>query len=379
MQIAIQAADLDGKRIDGTRVYILELLNRFGKVAPQDMFSIYHRGTFNPLLEPKDFSKYRVRSIPFPFFWTQTRFALELWKTRPDRLWMPMQAIPLSRPQKMETIVTIHDLAFRKFPEHFPKGDLRRLTMLTDQAIKKSDRIIAVSESTKRDVLLYYPDISEQKIRVVYHGYEKQIMSNEGREGGNREQMTSKKIALDIPNTRYILYVGAIQPRKNLEMLIHAFERLKKDSRSSDLKLMLVGEKAWLWENVIKTAGSSEYFKDIVLPGLVSFGEREMLYKHASVFVFPSLYEGFGLPVLEAFAQDVPVICANNSSLPEVGGEGAVYFDANSLGDLTEKLQQVLGDKELQEKCREKGRSQLKKFSWDKCARETMEWIRNDQ
>lgn len=372
MQIAIQAADLDGKRIDGTRVYILELLNRFGKIAPQDKFSVYHRGTFNPLLEPKDFSNYGTQSIPFPFFWTQTRFAFELWSNRPDRLWMPMQAIPLVRPRGMETIVTIHDLAFRKFPEHFPKGDFRRLKFLTDQAIRKSDRIIAVSESTKRDILFYYPDISERKIRVVYHGYEQKITDNKRQEV---IQISNPR----FQNSRYLLYVGAIQPRKNLEMLVHAFEELKKDSRYRDLKLVLAGERAWLWEGVLRTVEASPWREDIRVTGTITFEEREELYRNASIFVFPSLYEGFGLPVLEAFEAGVPVVCANNSSLPEVGGEGAIYFDALSVEDLVYQMQRILDKKELREEYIKKGRSQLQKFSWDKCARETIEWIRGDK
>lgn len=379
MRIAMQVADLDGKRIDGTRVYILELLNRFGVLAPDEDFFLYHREEFNPELTPKKFPNYRVQSVSFPVFWTQTRFAFELFRSHPNRLWMPMQAIPFIRPSGMETIVTIHDLAFRKFPEHFPPDDLRRLTFLTNQAIKRSDRIIAVSKSTKRDILEYYPKISEEKIRVVYHGYSSQATSDNKRQGVSGEQQVKDEkgdTKYKIQDTRYLLYVGAIQPRKNLEVLVHGFEELKKDSRFEDVKLVLVGEKAWLWEGVIHAVEKSEYRKDIIVTGSVSFEERTMLYRNASVFVFPSLYEGFGLPVLEAFAQDIPVVCAKNSSLFEVGGEGAIYFEARSLWDLVEKLCRVLENETIRKECVEKGRQQLKKFSWDKCARETLEVIR---
>lgn len=377
MNIAIQVADLDGKRIDGTRVYILELLNRFGEVDRQDHFFPYHRGMFNPLLTPKMFSNYTVQSIHFPIFWTQTRFALELFRVRPDRLWMPMQAIPLVRPRGMETIVTIHDLAFRKFPTHFPKGDLRRLIFFTDQAVRKSDRIIAISESTKRDILEYYPDIQEDKVRVVYHGYGERHYHSQS-ETQNTPFQFDKISSLTSQDPRYILYVGAIHPRKNLEVLVHAFEKLKRNSRYEDLKLVLAGEKAWLWDGVLRTIEISPYRKDITITGTISFAEREDFYRNASVFVFPSLYEGFGLPILESFARNIPVVCANNSSLSEVGGEGAVYFDAVSSEDLVEKLQRVLEDETFRSHCTAKGHLQLQKFSWDKCARETLEVIRGE-
>lgn len=373
MRIAIQSADLDAQRIDGTRVYMWQLLNRFGDLAPEDIFFLYHRKCFNPAIEPKRFPNYRILMIPFPFFWTQTRFALALRRSKPDRLWMPMQAIPLLREKRMQTTVTIHDLAFRKFPKYFPSKDLRRLEFFTDQAIRKSDRIIAVSENTKRDILVYYPGISEKKIRVIYHGYEFQktrdILFSDHIEDSNEHSRV---------DGRYILYLGAIQPRKNLETLIRAFEKIKKDSRLEDVKLVLAGERAWLWEGIEKVAQRSLFRKDIIIMGAVSFLKREALYGNARIFVFPSLYEGFGIPVLEAFSHRVPVVCANNSSLPEVGGGGAMYFETNNTDDLAEKMRRMIEDETLRAKHIKEGIRHLQKFSWDRCAKETLEWIRGD-
>lgn len=374
MTIAIQCADLDAERIDGTRVYIRELLNRFGSVAPDERFLLWHRGVFNPQLEPKHFPNYVVKALPFPFYWTQIRFAFELLRVRPERLWMPMQAIPFVRPKGMETVVTIHDLAFRKFPEHFPKKDLRRLSFFTDRAILKSDRIIAVSESTKRDILAYYPNIREEKVKVVYHGWGSGALSV--KRVATEEKNASKDSRYTLHATRYILYIGAIQPRKNLERLIRAFELLKKDSRFGDVKLVLAGERAWLWENIVRAAQTSEQKDAIVLTGPVSFAERETLYQNASVFAFPSLYEGFGLPILEAFGHGVPVVCSNNSSLPEVGGDAALYCDPLSEESVARSLAIALEDKDIRTRCISRGHEQLANFSWDICARQTMDWIR---
>lgn len=384
MRIAIQAADLDWSRIDGTRVYILNMLNRFGEFSPSDDFFIYHKKDFNPELTPKKFSNYRFISKPFPFCWTQMRFAAELWKENYDRLWMPMQSLPFVRRKNLVSTVTIHDLAFKYFPDFFPRKDLRRLNLFSGFAIKNADRIIAVSDATKKDILKFFPEIGEEKIKVIHHGFDKELFEKEISES-EKEKIYTKYQILDTPphrrTSRYILYVGAIQPRKNLEVLIDAFGIIKKDH--PDLKLVLAGEKAWLWEGIMEKIEKSPHKKDIIVTGTVGFRDKAAILKGAEVFVFPSLYEGFGIPVLEAMACGIPVITAKNSSLPEAGGEAALYFDEKSAEDLSEKIKMVLKFSRdlipadnLRNNLIEKGREQIKKFSWEKCARETAEYIR---
>lgn len=370
MNIAIQVADLDSPRIDGTRVYIWHLLKWFGKIDSESIFSMYHRSNFNPELIPESFSNYDIKRLRFPFLWTQVRFAFALKCDKPERLWMPIQAIPILKPRGLQTTVTIHDLAFRKFPNHFPSKDLRRLKFLTNQAIRKSDKIIAVSRSTKQDILKYYPDIQEDKICVVHHGFDQSFFKDD------TEVSDSILARYKIRNTKYVLYVGAIQPRKNIETLVDAFEHLKQSPKYTDIKLVLAGEKAWLWRETMKKIHTSKYRDDIVVTGTVPFQDIQTLYRNASLFVFPSLYEGFGLPILEAFASGVPVVCAKNSSLPEVGGDAALYFNADNASELLFQMKRLLEDENLREEQIAKGSVQLKNFSWEKCARETLEWIR---
>ncbi|MFC1608690.1 glycosyltransferase family 4 protein [Patescibacteria group bacterium] len=372
MKIAIQAADLDDNRIDGTRVYLLNMLKYFGEISSEDEFFIYHKNEFNPELTPKDFSNYKIKRVPFPFLWTQTRFALELLRGKTDVLWMPMHNIPVLRRNRLKTVVTIHDLAFKIFPEYFTKKDLRKLNFLADLAIKKSDKVIAVSESTKSDILKFYPEISKDKIKVIYHGFDGELF--EGSIDGEKVNEVLSKFRLK--SSRYLLYVGAIQPRKNLTTLIKAFE-LYKDKYCDDLKLVLAGERAWLWEDVIKLVNLSRYKKDIILTEGVSFEEISVLYRNASIFVFPSLYEGFGIPILEAFAAGVPVIAARNSSLIEVGGDAAEFFKSESVLDLSEKLERVLRSEGLRSEMILKGKKRLQAFSWKKCAEETLGFIKS--
>lgn len=371
MKIAIQAADLDADRIDGTRVYILNLLKRFGKISPQDDFYIYHRSAFNPELALPESSNYKIKKVKSPAFWTQLGFAGEIWKDEPDVLWMPMHNIPFAKRKNLKTVATVHDLAFKYFPEYFPESDLRRLNFLLGAVARRADRLIAVSQSTKNDLLKFYPFLKEENIKVIYHGFDAELFDKKFTEE-EKEKILSK---YQILNTRYLLYVGAIQPRKDLETLVRAFNEVKKVQ--PELKLVLAGEKAWLFEETMKEIEKSPWKKDIILPGNVPFSDLPALYQSAEIFVFPSLYEGFGIPVLEAFASGIPVITAKNSSLPEVGGEAVLYFEEKNGQDLAEKIKRLLDDKSLKEIFIAKGKEQLKKFSWDKCAQETLDFLKN--
>jgi glycosyltransferase involved in cell wall biosynthesis len=371
VKIAIQAADLDSSRIDGTRVYIQNLLKYFGKISSTDDFWLYHKSKFNPELSPSVFPNYRIIQKPWPLFWTQIRFAWEILNDKPDILWMPIQALPIFRRPSLKTAITIHDLAFKYFPRDFERKDFYKIDSFSDYAIRHSDKIIAISQSTKKDVLKFYPEIKAEKIRVIYHGFDQEIFAQTRNLA--EEQKIKDKLAV---KGDYILYTGAIQPRKNLVILIEAFESLKKSGTFTG-QLVLAGEKAWLSERIIKKAQESRYSRDIKLLGKVSFADLGVLFRGASVFAFPSLYEGFGLPILEAFASKIPVVCSRNSSLPEVAGNAALYFENNNAKDLAQKIQQVLENPELKNSLIQKGLQQLEKFSWEKCAKETLDFLKS--
>jgi len=243
MQIAIHASDLDHNRVDGTRVYLLNLLKNFGKIDEKDSFFIYHQNDFNPQLEPPIFANYSIKKSSFPALWTQTAFAFEILRDKPDVLWMPVHNIPLLKKRELKTVVTVHDLAFKIFPEYFTKKDLIKLNRLSDMAIKKSNKIIAVSQSTKKDILKFYPEISEKKIAVIHHGFDAGIFQKKYSAEITDELLKKYNLLAsthedDCSSTRsgksksYLLYVGAIQPRKNLEVLISAFEKVKFKNRN---------------------------------------------------------------------------------------------------------------------------------------------------
>ena len=369
MKLAIQASDLDHARIDGTRVYVRELLRRFGPLSPETEFLLYHRGTFNPALTPPKFLNYAERVRPFPYAWMQTRFSWEMFRHQPDRLFLPIQAAPVFLPDGIDVTATIHDLAFRRYPETFPASHLRKLNFMLDTVVRQADRLIAVSASTKRDLLEFFPTIDDKKITVIHHGFDSDFFGFRLSPDKLSERLEHYQIA---PST-YALYVGALQPRKNLVRLIHAFERVKRTN--PEMRLVLSGERAWLSDGILAAREKSAYKEDIILTGRVDFDDLRALYQGARLFTFPSLYEGFGLPLLEAFASGVPVLTADNSSLREVAGEGALYVDAEDETDIAEKFERLWWDETTRTVLREKSERELSRFSWDKTACETLTTI----
>lgn len=369
MSIAIQASDLDHPRIDGTRVYLKELLKRFGSIEPDQDFIIYHKGSFNPLLAPPEFKNYQVKAIPFSWAWMQTRFAFELFLKKPNILFLPIQAAPLFLPKKTKVVATIHDLAFKKYPETFTWKNRLKLSLMLWLAVKFSDKLIAVSQSTKNDLLAYFPSLSEQKVQVIYHGFDGAFFGTKV----DGKIMDETLIKYSLRPKEYVLYVGALQPRKNLVRLIEAFEIAKQNY--PEMKLVLAGESAWLAEDIHRAIDASDFRKDIFDIGAVTFEELRVLYQGARMFAFPSLYEGFGLPLLEAFASEVPVLTADNSSLREVAGDAALYCDAKNVENIREALEKLWENESLQIELREKGTERLRNFSWDTCAKKTLSYI----
>lgn len=369
MRIAVQASDLDHARIDGTRVYLLELLRRFGKLDVSDDFTLYHKNSFNPLLTPPSFPNYKTPSLPFPKAWMQTRFAWEMFQTRPDKLFLPIQAAPFFLPRNIEVTATIHDLAWKRYPETFSLRDRWKLDFMLETVLKRAHKLIAVSHSTKRDLLEFFPTLSASKIKVIHHGFGMDLLSTRLSETELSEKLKNYK----LQPKNYLLYVGALQPRKNLVRLIQAFDNIKPTC--PEAKLVLAGEAAWLATSILEAREKSPHREDIILTGRVSFQDLRVLYQGARVFTFPSLYEGFGIPVLEALASRVPVMTANNSSLPEVAGKAALYCAAENVNDITEKMKQLWQDESLRIRLIQEGTEQLKQFSWDKCAQETLEYV----
>ena len=364
MKIAIDVNELTSFSPSGVKTYTKEIVGALLEVDRENEYF---------LCAQKDVSKefrfsvgdrnscfLKILKWPLPF-WTYVRFAWEIKKQKPDVLFMPIQTAPflIFKPKKVKIIITIHDLAFLKFPNHFTFKNKVLLNWHTRRAIKMADKIIVPSRATKND-LVDLCKIKVNKIAVIYHGHKKNYYA------------ASKDTKFCVPTTNhYILFVGTIQPRKNIINLIKAFEIFKKtyNLQPTTYKLVIAGGKGWLWKKTLERVKKSPVKKDIILTGAVSDQELAELYSKAKVFVLPSLYEGFGLPILEAFAYDVPVIAADNSSLSEIVGNAGLLVNSGNPREITKAIKKIVGNDDLRNDLIKKGKERLKDFSWEKSAR----------
>ncbi len=261
------------------------------------------------------------------------------------------------------TVITVHDLSYLIYPDCIAKKTLRILQKYMPRHLARADRIIAVSKNTQKD-LVRLCGVPEEKISVVYPGYNSELF----RPAKIEHQVLSDKFDLE---PGYILYVGTIEPRKNLVTLLEAYRLLRQ--RGITAPLVLCGPVGWKSEPFFATLRTLRSANSVRLLGYVDEQWLPLLYNGASCFVFPSLYEGFGLPVLEAMACGCPVVCSGVSAIPEVvGGAGLQLEDPMNVKLLAEAMSRILEDQDLRAELRAEGIQQASNFSWRKTARETL-------
>lgn len=254
---------------------------------------------------------------------------------------------------KGKVITTVYDMTYLRYPETMDKRNFRRISRDIAYSVKRSCRIVTISEFSKREIVELL-GIPEEKISVVY----------------SAPSFTEKIAAIDDVRKRfsickpYILYVGTIEPRKNLVRLLNAFSLLKAETNLPH-QLVLAGGSGWANEEIYETAKGLSCANDIIFTGYLSTEDKNSLYQHADLFVFPSLYEGFGMPPLEAMHFGCPVVCANAASLPEIVGDAAELVDPLNEHSIAGGMWRVLTDKYYAEELIQKGRAREKKFTWD--------------
>lgn len=294
-----------------------------------------------------------------PRFWTQIGLSLEMFFQPVETLFVPAHTLPLMGGKR--NVVTVHGLEYEICQEAYSLWERLYMRHSIQFSCRKADTVIAVSKNTREDLLKLY-QVAEEKIRVVYEGY---IPQDE-----KQESVSSHRQSL---TTDSVLFIGRLEERKNILRLIEAFEILKERFQRGE-SLVLIGKKGYGYEKIAARIEASKYKENIEVLGYVTDREKKSYLENASVFTFATLYEGFGLPVLEAQAAGVAVVTSNTSSLPEVGGEGAVYVDPLSSESIAEGLSQVLQMSE-EEKATLilRGKENLTRFSWEKCAQEIAE------
>ncbi|MCB0663189.1 MAG: glycosyltransferase family 4 protein [Saprospiraceae bacterium] len=362
MKIAVNTRFLIKSQMEGMGRFSLEVLKRMVTKHPEhEFYFLFDR----PYDEDFVFAKNVHPIVVAPparhpvlfYLWFEWRVPAVLKKIKAD-VFVSMDNF-CSLKAKIPTLLIIHDLAYLHFPEQIQKKDLWFYRYYTPKYIQKADRIVTVSAFTKQDLLENFP-VNPEKVDVACNGCSTNFrpLNPESVDYIRREVSNGKP---------YFIYVGAIHPRKNVGRLIMAFNRYKKQTGAST-KLLIIGRKAWMTKEAQKAFKESAWKNDILFKGFVPREKLPVYIGAALAMVYVSLFEGFGIPILEAMHAEVPVITSNVSSMPEVAGEAGLLVDPYDVESITEAMILIEEDVELRLELVKKGRQQRQNFTWNKAS-----------
>jgi glycosyltransferase involved in cell wall biosynthesis len=365
MLIGIDASRAVAARRTGTETYSLHLIRSLIAFGTGHRFRLYTNGQPPAGLFGGDLAAANVelRSIPFPRLWTHLRLSAEMAVRPPGVLFVPAHVLPLVHPRR--SVVTVHDLGYLAYPEAHRTFDRRYLDWSTRWNARRAKIVIADSTATRADLIRAY-GVDARKIRVSHLGRDESLAPVR-----DARVLAEAQARYGIA-AHYVLYVGTLQPRKNLARVIEAFARLAADPAFAGLQLVLAGKKGWLYDDLFAQVERMGLAGRVLFPGYIEDADLPALLSGALAFVFPSLYEGFGIPVLEAGACGVPVITSNTSSLPEVAGDAALLVDPHDVDAIAEAMNRLVTDAALRAELSRRGLANVQRFSWEKCARETL-------
>jgi glycosyltransferase involved in cell wall biosynthesis len=370
MLIGIDASRATSVAPTGTEIYSRELIRALLALDQRNQYRLYTREraaeSFFASRELR-ITNYELRNISFPRLWTHARLSYEMLTRAPDVLWVPAHVLPLIHPRR--SFVTIHDLGHAHFPEAHPPLQRAYHNWAVWWSARRATRLFADSESTRDDLARFFR-VPQEKITVVYPAYDAQLY-RPIRDAAMIEKTRAKyRVGKD-----YILTIGTIQPRKNYARLVEAMKRLE----ISDLRLVIVGKRGWLSDEFfarVKISNLqspiSNLHSSISILDYVPASDLPALICGARVFAFPSLYEGFGLPILEAHACGTPVVCSMTSALPEAAGDAALFFDPLDVDAIAGAIQRAWTDDALRAKLIARGFENVKRFSWEVSARQIL-------
>jgi len=361
MIIGIDANKATIKKRTGVENFVFELVSNLLKIDQKNQYLLLASSDL-----PADIAQHSNTSLALSKYrrpWNSFFLPLLLLKNKPDVYLQPLDSIPAFAPDK--SIAVVHDLAYKFFEDAYSESESKRQNKVLANVVKTAKKIICVSESTKKDLLDFYPN-TENKIEVIYLGYD-----------------PDKFHVIDTPKDvlklgcPYILYSGRLEERKNTLRLVQAFYKLKKEN-SIPHKLVLAGAPGHNYDQIFNAIRKEpNLMNDIVMPGHVSHDSLPDLIAQADIFVYPSLYEGFGLSLLEAMACGAAIVTAKSSSLPEVAGDAAVYINPLDVSDIAEGINYLIEHPETKKHYQHLAIERAKIFSWEKTASEFLKALEN--
>lgn len=358
LNIAIDASRTTRTHRTGTENYALQLIRQLLVLDSPHHFTLYFRDEPPADLFPSQ-ANWTAKIITVPRLWTHFGFARALWQTRPDGTFVPAHTLPRFFPGK--AVVTIHDLGYIQFPEAHPDRERRYLDWTTRYSANRATVVLVDAEATRRDLVDAY-GITADKIQVVYPGVDESLAPVH-----DEAQLQAIRQKYGIGGD-YLLFLGTLQPRKNIQRLVQAYQQWRKQSGNQDVALVLAGQKGWLYDEAW-----TQDVKGVILTGYVDDADISALYSGALALTFPSLFEGFGFPVVEAMRCETAVLCANTSSLPELGGEAALLVNPLDVAEIAEGIRKLVSNPTLRQDLVERGKVQVQQFTWENAARATLE------
>lgn len=362
MRIAVNSIFLQKNNLEGYGYFVQEIFRRLAKQFPQHEFIfIFDREydeqfIFSSNIKPIVVAPKARHAFSFKY-WYDVKLPMALRSIKPDVLIQPYGFCSLTT--NIPQVLVVHDLAFKHYPQFIAKHHLYYYRAYTKKFLNKATAIATVSEFSKSDIVQQYK-IDPEKINVVYSAAKNIFKPIDI----SLQQKTKEKYS---DGREYFLFVGGIHPRKNLMNLLRAFSLFKKWQRSN-MKLLVAGRMAWQYDDIVEKLKTYKYRDDVVLLNYLPEDELANITASAYAMLFPSLFEGFGVPVIEAMQSAVPVITSNTSSLPEIGGSAALYADPTDADAIAKQMLQLYKDESLRNKLIEEGKVQAAKFSWDKTA-----------
>jgi glycosyltransferase involved in cell wall biosynthesis len=373
VRVAIDSWTLASRfRCQGTYVYLQNLLREFKRMARNDsgvsfsLFASERNGNDAVHIPPSEnFQLHSSRLLDYNRAWRLGGAGLSAASSRADVLFIPTAAtLPIG---PVPAVCTIHDVTPLTMPTH--SGSVTAMQrMVLKGCARFSQAIITSSECSKKDIVRLL-GVPEEKVTVIYDACDPAVFNAAPADGAALASLRSR-LGIEKP---YLIHHGTIQPRKNLERLVKAFRLMLARDSNLDFDLVLAGQLGWASDEITAAAMSNGSRGKVILTGMLAEADLAILLKGASLAVIPSLYEGFCLPMVEAMACGAPTIASRTSCLPEVSGDALVYFDPFSVDDMAACMRSVLVDSHLDQCLRQGGIARAREFSWERCARETLQ------
>jgi len=371
MLIGIDASRANREKKTGVEWYAWHVIEKLKDLIPDNIRVVLYsdtelKGELSKL--PKNWESKVLHWLP-KRFWTQIRLSWEMITNPPNVLFVPSHVFPIIHPKK--TIMTVHDVAAIKFPNSYSKFDRWYTIWPAKFAVQNLWKVIVPSEFTKKELLSTGElEGMSDKVNVVHHGYDERYKKIVDRE---KVEEVLKKYNIKRP---YLLSIGRLEERKNTKRIVQSFNQISYNYKTKSYDLVLIGVPGFGYESVKKIIEDSPHKDKIILPGWVDPEDIIYIMNGAEIFVFPSLYEGFGLPIIDAMASGVPVVTSSGLSLEGMVGSACVYVNPEDVWDITKGITEILNNVELRNNKIKEGLSRVGNFSWDRCAEETYKLLR---